>query len=115
MKKVTFMVAAFAALSLVSCRKERTCSCSTTETHNYTVYDYDFDSNGDLIQLSDSYSETGQMSSESTYAKVSKKFGNENCPKSYTDSSPYDNTSSYLGITTGQKGEYKTTSTCELK
>jgi hypothetical protein len=47
---------------------------------------------------------------------VLKKFGNQNCPKSYKSADPYDYT--YVvsnGILSGEKGQKTYTTTCELK
>jgi hypothetical protein len=117
MKKVTFLVMAFAGLTMISCSKERTCSCRTTETNTGVDYDYYNDPfNGGYTQTSTPISETEQSTDEMVYGKVSKKFGNQNCPKSYTSVDPYDYT--YIvsnGILSGEKGQWTSTTTCELK
>jgi hypothetical protein len=117
MKKVTFMVAAFAALSLVSCSKERTCACTSTSTESGTYYTDVYDATtGQSEQTSSSYSESDQSTSETKYTKISKKAGNQSCPESSTSSDPYDNTYvDFNGFTQGSKGTYTYTTTCELK
>jgi hypothetical protein len=117
MKKVTFMVAAFAALSLVSCSKERKCACTSTYTESGTDYYKTNNANTGLDeQTSSPYSESDQSTSETKYTKISIKAGNQSCPKSSTNSNSFDNT--YIdtdGFTYGSKGTETYTTTCELK
>jgi hypothetical protein len=100
------------AVSLVSCKKDRTCSCTSTYVDTGTSY-----STTGFSQQSSFYTKaTSGNTSETKFNKITKKYGNEACRAETVNTSNYDNTSPYgtTSYITGEKGTQVTTTKCEL-
>lgn len=99
MKKITLIAIAFISLSLISCKKDRTCSCSTTITSSTGV-------TGGI-----GYVNSGPFSStedKTVMTKVTKKTAQANCVSN-------ENTNVYTDIANGDTQTTVTKRDCELK
>jgi hypothetical protein len=99
MKKITLITIAFVSVSLISCKKDRTCTCATNITSSSGVA-------GGV-----GYVNPGPFSStenKTVMTKVTKKTAQTNCVSN-------ENTQVFTDITNGDTQTIVTKRDCELK
>jgi hypothetical protein len=116
MKKSIIFSAVITVVFFTSCKKNRTCTCTASTTSSGTQYSQGNDSNFNPIQVTTAYSTTTSGGTDvTTFNKISKKDGDQQCPATDVQTLPVNDTSTSSGIIIGQVGNSVQTINCTLK